>query len=163
LDILESAAIDANVDELSLLGLPEDVLKMAATHFEDLKRITRKLTNLISEKAILEQRKSETQSIQNARSLSNSILQLNKTIAAAQKEKIDWHGKMVLDVSHRTKTSATKSHCGWRRSLSKVLEIADKYLPRVKINLSLISSQLKENRTERGLLLCSITSPSNQT
>src|SRR3990170_559102 len=50
---------------------------------------------------------------------------------------------------HRTKTSATKSHCGWRRSLSKVLEIADKYLPRVKFNWSLISSQLKENRMER--------------
>jgi hypothetical protein len=73
---------------------------MAVTHFEKLKKITKKLTQLTSEKFALEQKKNETQSVHEARSLSNSILHLNKTISPVRNEKIDWHTNMVLDISH---------------------------------------------------------------
>ena len=40
-DIIEGASYDANPAELGNLGLPEDVTKMVANHFTDLKEINK--------------------------------------------------------------------------------------------------------------------------
>jgi hypothetical protein len=98
-DVLEFDVIDANIDELHNLGLPEDVVKVAVTHFTELKKIMKKLTKFISEKCALEKKRNEAKINKEASSLNTSIINVTKAISTVRKEKIDWHSRMVLDIS----------------------------------------------------------------
>ena len=61
-DIIEGASYDANPAELSSLGLPEDVTKMVAKHFTNLKEITRELNQAVDDKKLLEKMRREAKS-----------------------------------------------------------------------------------------------------
>lgn len=98
-DLLESAVVDANINDLNNLGLPEDVVKFAVKHFTELRNIMKKLNKFTSEKSALEKKRIEVKTDKEARTINSSIINITKAISTIRKEKIDWHSKMVLDIS----------------------------------------------------------------
>ena len=73
-DIIEGASYDANPAELSSLGLPEDVTKMLAKHFIDLKEITRELNQAVDDKKLLEKMRREAKSESERKDVKKGIL-----------------------------------------------------------------------------------------
>jgi hypothetical protein len=57
INVIDSAAYDAKSKELSSLGLPEDVTKLVAKHFAELKKILKELNKAVKDKQVLENMK----------------------------------------------------------------------------------------------------------
>ena len=98
-DIIEGASYVANLAELSCLGLPEDVTKMVAKHFTELKEITKELTQVVVDKKLLEKIRRQSKSDSERKDVNKEILEITKALIVMRNNKIDWHSKMKMDVS----------------------------------------------------------------
>ena len=98
-DIIEGASYDANPSELSSLGLPDDVTKMVAKHFTDLKEITKELNQAVDDKKLLEKMRREAKSESERKDVNKAILESTKALTTIRNNKIDWYSIMKKDVS----------------------------------------------------------------
>ena len=62
IDVIDSAAYDANANDVCDLGLPNDVTKLVTKHFIELKKISKKLNKVVKEKQAVEQMRNEAKS-----------------------------------------------------------------------------------------------------
>ena len=99
IDVIESAAYDATSDDLSSLGLPEDVTKMVAKHFAELGEITKELNQAVEDKKTLEQMRRDASTNSERKRLDKEILELTNALTVMRNNKIEWHSKLKMDVS----------------------------------------------------------------
>ena len=59
IDVIDSAAYDAKADEVSGLGLPDDVTKMVTKHFSKLRKISKKLNKAVKDKQASEKMRND--------------------------------------------------------------------------------------------------------
>ena len=98
-DIIEGASYDANSAELSNLGLPEDVTKMVAKHFSELREITKELNQVVDDKKLLEKMRREAKSESERKDVNKAILETSKALTTTRYNNIEWHSRMKMDVS----------------------------------------------------------------
>ena len=85
-DIIEGASYDANPAELGNLGLPQDVIKMVAKHFTDLKEITKELNQVVDGKKLLEKMRREAKSESERKDVDKAILDITKALTTMRKQ-----------------------------------------------------------------------------
>ena len=81
------------------MGLPEDVTKMIAKHFSELREITKELNQTIEDKKFLEKMRREAKSESERKDMNKGILEITEALTVMRNNKIDWHSKLKRDVS----------------------------------------------------------------
>jgi hypothetical protein len=109
LDIIEGASYDANPAELGDLGLPEDIIKMVAKHFTDLKEITKDLNHAVEDKKLPEKMRGEAKSEAERKDVNKAILEITKALTTMRNNKIEWHSKMKMDVIEESKRFSVRT------------------------------------------------------
>ena len=94
IDVIESVAYDAKSDDLSNLGLPDDVTKMVTKHFIELKKITKRLNQAIKDKQVLEKMRRDANTESERKQVNKEIVEITKALSLMRNNKTDWHSRM---------------------------------------------------------------------
>nr|XP_020180918.2 uncharacterized protein LOC109766547 [Aegilops tauschii subsp. strangulata] len=79
--------------------IEEDVTKMVAKHFIDMKEITKELNQVVEYKKLLEKMGREAKSEAERKDVNKAILETTKALTTMRNNKIEWHSRMKMDVS----------------------------------------------------------------
>lgn len=99
MDIIDSATYDAKVEDIENLGLPEDVKKLLAKFFDELKEITIELSKVVKDKQTMDQMQKDAKTKYESRGLDKEIVSVTKAISIIRKKKVDWHSHLAMQVS----------------------------------------------------------------
>ena len=99
IDVIESFAYNAISIDLSSLGLPDDVTKLVAKHFVELRKITKKLNQAVEDKKTLEQMRRDANIESERKELNKEIVEITKALRVMRNDKIEWHSRLKMEVS----------------------------------------------------------------
>ena len=89
--MIDSAAYDGKSDDISSLGLPNDVTKMVTNHFTELRKITKNVNQDVKDKQVLEKMRREANIESERKNLNKEIVELSKVVSLMRNDKIDWN------------------------------------------------------------------------
>jgi hypothetical protein len=99
IDVIDSAAYDAKSDDITSLGLPDDVTEMVMKHFIELRKISKKLNKAVKDKQAVEKMRSEAKTESERKDLNKEIVELTKVLSVMRNEKIDWHSRLHMEIA----------------------------------------------------------------